>query len=65
MSDFFKALIILAILGILIWMLMDLLNRPFKKNLLRALWFLILTFIPVLGMIAYYFMVMRKNETNS
>lgn len=53
--EIIKFLPILAIIVILIWLLIDAMNAVFRKPYLKVIWILVLTFLPVIGMAAYYF----------
>lgn len=58
------ALIGLAILAFIFWILMlvDVVQRNFKKDNDKIIWVLIIIFTGVIGAIIYYYLVKKKNK---
>lgn len=45
-----------------IWMVVDCIKRDFKEGSERIAWVLVLVFIPLIGLILYYFIVFIKDK---
>lgn len=60
-AGFFVLLGILAFIFWL-WMLIDCIKRDFPKPNDKIMWILLLIFIPVIGILIYYFIVKRKTK---
>jgi hypothetical protein len=56
-------LIILSLIGFIWWitLLVDCSKRTFASPSEKALWFIILIFVHIIGAFLYYFMVKRKS----
>lgn len=54
----------LAAFGIIFWimMLVDALKRPFKNEIEKLIWVLVIIFLHIAGAAIYYFMVKRENS---
>ncbi|MBU3906816.1 MAG: PLDc N-terminal domain-containing protein [Nanoarchaeota archaeon] len=64
---FFLVISVFAILGfaiflLILWlaMIIDCVQKNFKKDIDKVVWILLLIFIPVLAAVFYYFIVFRK-----
>lgn len=55
---FFVFAVILVVFWL--WMLVDCLNRNFKKDMDKLVWIILLLFIHILGAFLYYFLVKAK-----
>lgn len=55
--------VILVLFLVLILMIIDILKGSFKYRLSKVLWIIVLTFLPIAGMILYYYLGKKtKNE---
>jgi hypothetical protein len=50
---FLSAIPFLLLFSLLVWMLLEVLKSKFKNPYLRLVWIVILTFIPIIGMVIY------------
>jgi hypothetical protein len=50
---FLSAVPFLLLFSLLIWMLLEVLKSKFNKPYWKVIWLLILTFLPVIGMVIY------------
>ena len=54
--------IVLLSFAFWIWMLVDCLNRRFKKDNDKLAWIIVLVFLAQVGAVVYYFMIKRKKR---
>jgi hypothetical protein len=50
---FLSAIPFLLLFSLLVWMLLEVLKSKFNKPYLKVVWILVLTFLPILGMVIY------------
>tara|TARA_Y100000034_G_C6678921_1_gene298358 strand:+ start:342 stop:620 length:279 start_codon:yes stop_codon:yes gene_type:complete len=56
-------ILVIVLLGALwLWMLVDCLNRNFKKDVDKLIWVGLLLLVPLLGVFLYYFMVKARKK---
>ena len=57
----FKLILLLALFVYFVILVLDILKRAFIKPYIKWVWLFIITFIPIIGMAAYWF-VFKKDE---
>jgi len=58
---FLSAIPFLLLFSLLVWMLLEVLKGKFKESYLKLGWILVLTFIPIIGIVIYV-LIGRKNR---
>lgn len=52
--EILAGIVFLLLFAVLIWMLLDVLKSEFKNKYAKQFWIVLLTFLPVIGMMFYH-----------